>query len=101
MSKNQIEASEWQERLQTFTSGNKNRTAAIATQGMTLVENTPLVSVNYDPPGKGNAIIIILDRFTHTINSPVELYITEASNGVVSTLEVVDQNGASTLLRLI
>jgi hypothetical protein len=55
MSKKQIESSEWQERLQTFTSGNKNRTAAIAAEGMTVVENTPLVSVDFDPPGKGNA----------------------------------------------
>jgi hypothetical protein len=56
MSKKQIESSEWQERLQTFTSGNKNRTAAIAAEGMTVVENTPLVSVDFDPPGKGNVL---------------------------------------------
>jgi len=101
MSKKQIKSTEWQERLQTFTSGNKNRTAAIATDGMTVVENTPLVSVDYDPPGKGNALTITLEGFTHTVSAPVELYLTEEVNGVVSTLEVVDQNGTSTFLRLI
>jgi hypothetical protein len=101
MRKKQIESSEWQERLQTFTSGNKKRTAALAAQGMTVVDNTPLVSVDYDPPGKGNALTIALEGFIHTVNAPVELYLTEEANGVVSTLEVVDQNGGSTLLRLI
>jgi hypothetical protein len=101
MSKKQIETSEWQERLQTFTSGNENRTAAIASDGMTVVENTPLVSVDYDPPGKGNALTITLEGFTHSVSAPVELYLTEEANGVVSTLEVVDQNGASTFVRLI
>jgi hypothetical protein len=101
MNKKQIESSAWQERLQTFTSGNKNRIAAIAAQGMTVVENSPLVSVDYDPSGKGNAITITLEGFAHTVNAPVELYLTEEANGVVSTLEVVDQNGASTFLRLL
>ena len=97
----QIEVSEWQDRLQSFTSGNKGRTAAIAAKGMTIVEDMALVGVEYDPVGKGNDIMITLEGFTHTVNAPVELRITEASNGVVSTLEVIDQNGASTFLRLL
>ncbi len=97
----QIQTSEWQQRLQTFTSGNKGRTSAIAAEGMTLVENKPLVSVNFDPVGKGNDLVISVKGFSHTVNEPVEMYITEESNGVVSTLEVVDQNGKSTFLRLL
>lgn len=97
----QIETSEWQDRLQSFTSGNKGRTTAIAAKGMTIVEDMALVGVEYDPVGKGNDIMITLEGFTHTVNAPVELRITEASNGVVSTLEVIDQNGASTFLRLL
>jgi len=99
--KKQIQKEDWQQRLQTFTSGNKGRTSAIAAEGMTLVENKPLVSVNYDPAGKGNDMIISLEGFSHTVNTPVELFISEGSNGVISTLEVVDQNGKSTFLRLL
>jgi len=101
MSKKQLESSEWQGRLQTFTSGNRHRKAAIAANGMTVIENTPLVSVDYDPPGKGNCLTITLAGFTHTVNAPVELYLTEEANGVISTLEIIDQNGESTFLRLL
>ncbi len=96
----QIEPSKWQDRLQSFTSGNKGRPAAIATEGMTIAENKAFVSIDYDPAGKGNDIMIALDGFTHTVNAPVELRITEANNGVVSTLEIIDQSG-STFLRLL
>ena len=68
---------------------------------MTIVENKPFVSVDFDPDGKGNDLIIKLDEFAHIVNVPVELYIIENSNGVVSALEVVDQNGDITYLRLL
>ena len=99
--KKQIETSEWQDRLQSFTFGNKGRPAAIAAEGMTLAENKSLTSVDYDLVGKGNDMMITLEGFSHTVYTPVELYITEESNGVVSTLEIVDQNGVSTFLRLL
>ncbi len=99
--KKQIESSAWQNRLQTFTSGNRGRTAAVAAGGTTLVEDKPLVSVDYDPVGKGNNISISVEGMMHTVDAPVELYLIEESNGVVSTLEVVDQNGISTFLRLL
>lgn len=98
--KKQIEQADWQDRLQSFTSGNRGRRAAIAAEGMTVVEDKSLVSVDYDPVGKGNDMSISVDGMMHTVKAPVELYVTEESNGVVSTLEVVDQNGKSTFLRL-
>jgi purine-nucleoside phosphorylase len=48
----QIENKHWQEQLQAFTSKYKGRTAAIAAQGMTLVENKPFENILYDPYGK-------------------------------------------------
>lgn len=99
--KKQIEPGEWQDRLQSFTSGNKGRSAAIAAEGMTIVENKALISVDYDPVGKGNDIMITLDGFAHTINAPVEINITKTDNGVVSTMQIIDQNGADTYLRLL
>ena len=99
--KKQIEIAEWRDRLQLFVSGNKGRAVAIAAEGMTIVENKSLVSVDYDPKGKGNDIMIDLEGFAHAVNTPVELYLTEESIGVISTMEIIDQNGSSNLMRLL
>ena len=103
--KKRIQNKDWLERLQLFSSGNRGRKAAIATEGMTIIENQVLRDIEYDPIGKGNDLIITLgymeDLFTHTIDAPVELYIHQESNGVVSTLEVVDENDKSTFLRML
>ena len=71
--KKQIQQSEWQERLQTFTSGNRGRRAAIATEGMTLVEEKPFETVICDPVKKGNDVVISVEDFTHTVAAPTEL----------------------------
>jgi hypothetical protein len=68
---------------------------------MTIVENKPFDSVVYDPIQKGNDLVLAVDGFIHMVNEPVEMYMTQESNGVVSTLEILDQNGAATFLRLI
>ena len=95
----QMEKSEWQERLQTFTSGNRGRRAAIAAEGMTLVEDKSFETVIYDPVKKGNDLVISVEDFTHTVDAPTELYVEENEEGVVTSLEVVDQNGKSSFLR--
>jgi hypothetical protein len=95
-----IENEYWQEKLQTFTSTNKGRSAAIAVQGLTIVENKPFESVVYDPIRKGNDLLLALDGFIHMVDEPVEMYMTHDSNGVISTLEILGQNSATTFLRL-
>jgi hypothetical protein len=97
----QIENGHWQEKLQTLTSTNKGRSAAIAVHEMTIVENKPFVSVIYDPIRKGNDLILALEGFVHMVNEPLEIYMTQDSNGVVSTLEILGQNGEPTILRLL
>jgi hypothetical protein len=97
----QIENELWQEKLQTLTSTNKGRSAAIAVQGINIVENKPFDSVVYDPIRKGNDLVLVLDGFIHMVDEPVEMYMTHDLNGVVSTLEILGQNGAATFLRLI
>ena len=96
----QIENEHWQEILQTFSSTNKGRFAAIAIQGLTIVENTPFESVVYDPIRKGNDLLLALEGFIQMVDEPVEIYMTHDSNGVVSTLEVLGQNGTATFLML-
>jgi hypothetical protein len=97
----QIEKEHWLKKLQTLTSTYKGRSAAITVQGMTIVENKPFDRVVYDPIRKGKDLVLALDGFIHMVNEPVEMYMTHDSNGVVSTLEILDQNGAPTILRLI
>ena len=97
----QIENEHWQEKLQTLTSTNKGRSAAIAVHGMTIVENKPFDHVIYDPIRKGNDLVLALEGFIHMVNEPVEIYMTHDSNGVVSTLEILGQNGEPTILRLL
>ena len=96
----QIENGHWQEKLQAFTSANKGRSAAIAVQGMTIVENRSFDRVVYEPIRKGNDLVLVLDGFIHMVNEPVEMSMTFDSNGVVSTLEILDQNDSATFLRL-
>lgn len=101
----QIKTSEWQERLQLFSSGNRGRKAAIASGGMTVVEKKTFRDIEYDPMHKGNDLVITLgaagDTFRHTVQAPVELYIHQEADGEVSTLEIIDQNGEVTLVRLL
>lgn len=103
--KKQIQTNEWAERLQLFSSGNRDRTAAIASAGMTVVEDKPFRDIEYDPVHKGNDLVIALgdekDTFRHIVKAPVELYIYQEADGKVSTLEIIDPNGATTLLRLL
>lgn len=100
-----IDTTEWQERLQMFSSGNRGRKAAIASQGMTVVENQPFRDIEYDPVRKGNDLVIAVgdadNTFRHTVNAPVEIYIHQQEDGEVSTLEIIDQNGETTLVRLL
>ena len=103
--KKKLPKEDWQERIQLFVSGNTGRKVAVATEGMTIAENQVLRDVAYDPIGKGNDLIITLgfaeDLFTHTVLAPVELILHEEDNGVVSTLEIIDQNGDVSYLRLL
>ena len=95
----QIQKSEWQDRLQALTSGNRNRIASISFKGNILAENKPFDSINYDPAGKGNDMVIAVEGFTHTIDLPVELYLAHDEQGVVTSLEVVDQKGQACHLK--
>ena len=99
--KNQIQKVDWQQRLEAFTPGNMGRTSAVAADDITVVKNKPLAGVDYNPVRKGNDVVNTLKGFAQMINVPLELYITEESNGIASKLEIVEQMGRSTLLRLL
>ena len=95
-----IELDDWQNRFQALTSGNSGRNATIAIDKSRVVEQKAFESINYDPLGKGNNIMITLNGFSHTINNPVEVYMEERDNGVLASLELVDETDTLTLLKL-
>lgn len=96
-----IELNNCQDRFQALTSGNRGRLTDIEIDGNTLVEQKAFQSINYDPLGKGNNIMITLNGFTHTINNPLEVYMEERDNGVLARLEIIDETDTLTLLKLI
>ncbi|MCV9386284.1 DUF5335 family protein [Reichenbachiella ulvae] len=95
----QLDNASWQDRLQSITSGNSGRTAAIAAEGTTLVEQKNFISIGYDPIGKGNDIFISLADYDHKVFAPVELFIEEDEKGRLLTVEIIDQNSQSNYLR--
>jgi hypothetical protein len=59
----------------------------------------PVLFSDTNPVNKGNDLTLTLDGYMHTVLAPVELYVEENDQGVVITMEVVDQNEKSTYLR--
>ena len=102
--KKSIPMDDWSDRLTSFSSGNRGRLSAIATQNMTIVEDKKLEDIVYDPVNKGNDIVIAVEgpegSFRHIVEGPAELIIEQREDGVVSTLEIIDQNNESTFVRL-
>lgn len=68
----QIQESEWQDRFQSISSGNRGRISGIDLEGKAkaLVGNKAFESINYDPVNKGNNFVISLDGFVHTVEAP-------------------------------
>lgn len=95
-----IEKTDWETRFQTFNSGNRGRITSIRINDVPLVENKKLEYIEYDPIGKGNDIIISLKNYVHIIKNPIQLYITKSSIGVISEIEILDQDGNSNNINL-
>ena len=102
--KKQIHKVGWQEQIQMFSSDNRGRKAAVTIEGLTIAKNQVFRDIEFDSVEKGNELIIKLgfleNIFTHAVDALVELHIYQESNGVDTALEVVDEKGRSTLLRL-
>ncbi|MBS2101119.1 DUF5335 family protein [Carboxylicivirga linearis] len=101
MSKEKIQKTELQERLQMITSGNHGRKAAIIFDGDVLIQNKPFKRLNYDPVNKGNDFVIELEEYTHTIDAPSDFYLSKDENGVLTAIEVIDNGGKSCSLEFL
>lgn len=103
----QISRSNWPDFCVTFSNGNKGRTVTIEVLGeeegdCQVVNSAPLLGIAYDPLGKGNDLIVATGRhqveYAHRIAAPTEVWEAQAKDGLVTRLEMVDQNGIKTVI---
>ena len=102
-----IDQGRWSEFLSMFSNGNRGRRVAIEVADMAigdqpLTEAAPLFAIDYDPANKGDDLVITTGRdevdYSHKINAPAEIWESQDDNGKVVSLEVIDRNGAKTIL---
>ena len=99
----QIQPENWIERVSLFTDGNKGRLVSISLCNTeTLVEDIPLMSVDYSSQLKGFDMIISVGvgsmKLNHIINAPLELWETKNDRGVVTSIEIIDFNNNEYIL---
>jgi hypothetical protein len=91
----QIQPENWIERVSLFTNNNKGRLVSITLcNSETLVEDIPLMSVNYSSQVIGFDMVISVGmnniKLNHIINTPQELWETKNDNGRVTAIEIID-----------
>ncbi|MGB3493335.1 MAG: DUF5335 family protein [Elainellaceae cyanobacterium] len=99
----------WGEFFDQFSNGNRGRRLAIETisAGLgdeTLVQNTPLLAIVYDRPGKGNDLVIELGQdevtYAHTIDAPTEVLTGQNEVGQIVAVWITEATGTKTLIKL-
>jgi len=97
----QIQNENWPNHMATFTNGNRGRMVSVSVTDdesvtKTLVKQLPLLGLDFDPINKGDDMVISLGKSTlevsHTIDAPVELFEKHNDLGVVTNVEIIDQN---------
>jgi hypothetical protein len=95
--KKQLKKEEWLDRLLTLSSGNRGRTASIIANGNFLVHNMAFRDIEYDPPGKGDSLIIAMGKddedFRHIVAHPEDIFTYQKPDGELSALEIFDKKG--------
>jgi hypothetical protein len=103
--KKQLRKNEWAERLQMLSSGNKGAKALLEEAGENIAENIPFRNIEYDPVGKGDDLVIAIgtgdNNLRHVVSSPMELYLHEDSNGVLTSVEIINNKSVTTIIRFL
>lgn len=99
----QIQPENWLERVSIFTEDNKGRLISISMCNIeTLVEEIPLMSVDYNSQLMGFDMVISTGmgamKLNHIINSPLELWETQNERGDVTSMEIIDFNNNEYIL---
>ena len=86
----------------TFSNGNKGRTAKLELVGgdvgaQTLVSRGSFFALDRDPEGKGDDVVISMGKeapeLSHTVDRPSEIWQQQDDNGLVTSIEIVDEKG--------
>lgn len=99
----QIMPENWIERVSLFTDDNRGRLVSITLcNSETLIEEIPLMSVNYNSQLKGYDMVISVGmdylKLNHIINAPLELWETQNERGDVTSMEIIDYNNNEYIL---
>lgn len=99
----QIQPKNWLESVSLFTEGNKGRLVSISMCNTEiLVEQIPLMSVDYNSQLLGLDMIISVGmgtmKLNHIIQSPLELWETRNEKGDVTSMEIIDFNNNEYIL---
>ena len=99
----QIQRKNWIDHLRLFSNGNNGRLVSISLvdskgAGERIIDELPLMAVDYDPIHKGDNIVISLGletlAFSHTVEVPVEMWETHNDEGVVTSMKIIDQSNS-------
>ena len=97
----------WLSYLGMFSKGNRGRMITIEVEDMVigdqaLTERMPLLAIDYDPVNKGDDLVVSTGvdavNYSHTISAPDQIFELQDDNGKVVSLEVIDRNGARTII---
>lgn len=103
----QVPRDEWLKFFDQFARGNEGRMVRLEQFGGELgVENIgerlPLLSINYDPRGKGDVVTIATGRteveYEHTVDSPKEIWVEQDQEGHGKAMEIISEDGARTIV---
>lgn len=99
----QIQVENWIERVSLFSDDNRGRLVSITLcNSETLIDEVPLVSVDYSSQFKGFDIVISVGinnvKLNHIITAPLELWETKNESGDVTAMEIIDYDNHEYIL---
>lgn len=99
----QIKPENWIECVSLFSDDNRGRLVSITLcNSETLIDEIPLVSVDYSSQFKGFDMVISVGmnniKLNHIIDAPLELWETQNESGDVTAMEIIDHHNHEYIL---
>ena len=103
----QVPRDRWLQFFDRFARDNGGRLIKLETFGGDLGDEhvgrvLPLLSINYDPPDKGNRVTIATGakevKYEHAVATPAEIWIEEDDGGRGKAMEIVSESGERTVV---
>jgi hypothetical protein len=100
---------QWLKFFDKFARDNEGRLVQLESFGGPLGEepigrSLPLLSINYDPREKGDAVLISTGRkeveYEHTVDSPQEIWVEQDPEGRGKAMEIIGEKGDHTIVAI-